>query len=72
MQIEDGKEDTIEGRDPANVDETESEEEEEEDAPSLEEDSVNETSPARRNTENVEQEQQDKVVGYTSVVGSED
>ena len=46
MQIEGGEEDTIEGGDPTDNDKTKLEEEEMEDAPSLEEDFVNETSSA--------------------------
>ena len=69
MQIEGVEEDTTEGEDPTDHDNTKLEEEETEDAPSLEEDFVNET---RKNTENVEWERQDEVVGDTTVVGSED
>ena len=54
MQTEGGEEETTEGRDPADDDETELEVEETEDAPSLEEDVVNKTSSAGKNTENVE------------------
>ena len=72
MQTEGGDEDTTEGGNSIDDDETELEEEEEEDAPSLEEDFVNETSLARKNAENVEREWQDEVIGDTSAVGSKD
>ena len=72
MQTKGGEEDKTEGRDPADDEDTDSEEKETEDAPSIEEDSINKTSPAGRDTENTERERQDKVVGDTSAVDSED
>ena len=72
MQTEGGEENRTKGEDPADNDDTDLDSEEMEDAPFLEEDSVNETSPTRRNTENVEQKRQDEVVEDTSAVDSED
>ena len=68
-QTEGGEEDKIEGRDPTDDKDTDLDSKEREDAPSVEEDSMNETSPAGRDTENVEQEWQDEVVGDTSAIG---
>ena len=56
MQTEGGEEDKTEGGDSTDDENTDSEEEKTEDAPSVEKDSVNETSPIGRNTENVERE----------------
>ena len=72
MQIEGGEEDRTEGEDPADNKDTDLDLEETKDAPSVEEDFVNETSPAGRDMENVEQKRQDEVIGDTSAVGSKD
>ena len=72
MQIESGEEDKTEEADPADDKNMDLEDEEMEDAPSVEKDFVNKTSPTRRNIENVECKRQDKVVGDTNAVGSED
>ena len=56
MQTRGGEEDTTQGGDPTEDDETKSKEEEMEDVPSLEEDSINKTSLGGKNTENVERE----------------
>ena len=72
LQTEGGEEDQTEGGDPIDNDDTDLDLEDTEDAPSVEEDSVNETSLAGRDTENDERECQDKVVGDTSAVGFKD
>ena len=71
LQTEGGEEDRIEGGD-NNDDDTNLDSEDTEDAPSVEEDFVNETSSVERDTENDELGRQDEVVGDTSAVGSED
>ena len=72
MQIEGGEEDKTKGEDPADNDDTGSDSEETKEAPSVEEDSMNKTSPAGRDTEKDKRNCQDEVVGDTSEVGSED
>ena len=72
MQTEGGEEDRTEGRDPVEDEDTDSDLEEMEDAPSVEEDSMNETSLTGRDMENVEWEHKDEVVRDTSAVGSKD
>ena len=72
LQIEGGEEDQTEGGDPTNDDDTDADSKDTDDAPFVEEDSVNETSPARRDTRNDEWDCQDEVVGDTSAVGTED
>ena len=66
MQTKGGEEDRIEGGDPTDNDDMDLDSEDIEDAPSMEEDSVNETSLARRDTKNDEWERHDEVVEDTS------
>ena len=72
LQTKGGEKDQIEGGDTTNDDDTNSDTDSTDAAPSVEEDSMNETSRARRDTGNDEQDSQDKVVGDTSVVGTKD
>ena len=72
MQTEGGEEDQPEGRDPADDDNTDADTDSRDAAPSMEGDSVNETSPVGRDTGNDERDSEDKVVGDTSAVGTED
>ena len=72
LQTEGGEEDQTEGGNPLDNDDMDADSEHTEDAPSVEEDSMNKTSPTRRDTENDERERQDEVVGDTNAIGSED
>ena len=72
LQTEGGEEDRTKSGDPVDNDDTDSDSEDIEDAPSVEEDSMNETFPTGRDTENDERECQDEVVGDSSAVGSKD
>ena len=72
MQTEGGEEDQLEGRDPANDDDMDEDTDSTDPAPFVEEDFVNETSPAGRDIGNDERDSQDEVVEDTSAVGTED
>ena len=72
LQTKGGEEDRTKGKDCVDNDNTDSDSKDTKDAPSVEEDVVNETSPAGRDTKNDERERQDEVVGDTSAVGSKD
>ena len=72
LQTKGGEKDQAEGEDPTNDDDTDADTEDTDVAPSVEEDSMNETSPVGRDTGNDERDSQDEVVGDTSAVGTED
>ena len=72
LQTEGGKEDQTEGRDPSNNHDTDADTDSTNAASSVEEDSMNKTLLAGRDTGNDEQDCQDEVVGDTSAVGTED
>ena len=72
LQTEGGEEDQLEEKDPADDEDMEEDMDSIDPAPSKREDSMNETSLARKDTGNDERDSQDKVVGDTSAVGTED
>ena len=72
MQTEGGEEDQLERRDSTNSDDRDEDTDSTDLAPSVEEDFVNKTSRAGRDTGSDERDSQDEVVGDTSAVGTED
>ena len=69
---EGGEEDQTKGGDPTDNNDTDADSEDTDDTPSVDEDSMNETSLAGRDTGNDERDCQDEVIGDTSAIGTKD